>query len=630
MSDKTIPKLLMQNSVDFGNKVAMRKKHLGIWKHYTWKEYYDNVKYFGLGMLVLGMNRGDRVCMIGDNGPEWYWADIAAGALGGVPLGIYSDCIVSEIKYIMEDSGARFAVARDQEQVDKLLSLTESLPFLEKIIYWDDKGLWSYRNPEIISFAEVQKLGLEYEEHNKEAFKNHVEATCPEDICFLAYTSGTTGLPKGAIVSHRNLLAFANCSFRQYPAYLSREYVSQIAPAWLAEQWYGLACPLLGGTTINFPEGPDTAQIDLREIAPNMVAAPPRAWEMIASRVQALMMDANFIKRWVYTLAIRISLRKTNIQARGKHHNLFWRALNGLAYLAVFRPIRDKLGLIHVRVAFTSGGFLAPNVFRYLAALGLNLKQAYATTEAGLICIHRNDDVDYETVGQLIPGGELRLGVNGEIMVRSDMSVSGYWQGPNGVHERFTGGWVKTGDAGYFKEDGHFVVIDRLSDMTDLPNGGKFSPSYIEGRLRFSPYIREVMVVGGGQRSYVAAIVSIDFETVSRWADRTHVIYSTLADLSQKQEVYDLMRSEIMGINSNLPQNNQVMRFVNLHKELDADDAELTRTKKLRRDYAAKLYSGLITALYSDDKECNMQTEVKYRDGRTKLVTTRIKIESVS
>ncbi|PIU57569.1 MAG: long-chain fatty acid--CoA ligase, partial [Chloroflexi bacterium CG07_land_8_20_14_0_80_51_10] len=306
-----------------------------------------------------------------------------------------------------------------------------------------------------------------------------------------------------------------------------------------------------------------------------------------------------------------------------------WKVLHGFAHLAVFRPLRDKLGQLEVKVGITSGGFLAPDVFHYLRALGIKVKQAYALTEAGLVSFHRDEDVKYETVGQVMEEVQVRIADDGEVMSKSAMTVAGYWKAPEATHEKLKGGWVRTGDAGYFDDDGHFVILDRVADLVDLAGGGKFSPSYIEGRLRFSPYIREVMAVGGGDRPYVTAIVSIDFETVSRWAETHRIVYTTLVDLSQKPEVYDLIKKDIKRVNKSMPEVGRIRKFVNLHKEMDADDAELTRTKKLRRGYTETQYKDVIEAMYSDSTKYDIETKVKYRDGRTGVLRTAINITSV-
>ncbi|MDY6910784.1 MAG: AMP-binding protein [Chloroflexota bacterium] len=630
MVEDTIPKQLKQNSEKFGDqRIAMREKVLGIWNEITWQEYYDNSKYLGLGLISLGLEYGDRVCIIGDNGPEWYWGDVGSQAVGGVPVGIFTDCTPPEIKYIVDNSESRFALAKDQEQVDKFLSIKEELPSLAKVIYWDSSGMWDYDDQILVGFEEVQELGRQYEQAHPGFFEKRVAETSAGDLAFLAYTSGTTGLPKGAIVSQSNLMSCARAWFSMHPPDENDQYVSQVAPAWLPEQWFGIAIPTSGGTAVDFCESPETVQVDMREIAPQVLAAPPRAWEMIASRVQALIMDAGLINRLVYNLILPVGYKVADLHYQKKQVPLFWKLLHGFAYLTVFRPLTDKLGQIDEKVGITSGGFLAPDIFHYLRALGVRVKQAYALTEAGLVSFHRDDDIKYETVGQIVAGNQVRIADDGEIMTKGPMTISGYWRNPEATAEKLKGGWLRTGDAGHFDDDGHFVILDRVADLVDLPGGGKFSPSYIEGRLRFSPYIREVMVVGGGSRPYVTAIISIEFETVSRWAETNHIAYTTLVDLSQKAEVSELIRKDLVRVNKSLPEMSKVKKFVNLHKEMDADDAELTRTKKLRRNYTETQYKDVIAALYSDESAFSIQTDVKYRDGRVGQLSTALSIAVV-
>lgn len=626
MAEDTLLKFLKKNYERHGNKVAQRRKQFGAWYEYAWKDFYEKVKYFCYGLLSLGLEPGDKVAIIGSNDPEWYWADLAAQAAGGVPVGLFTDALPSEIKYIFNHSDSKFAVVRDQEQVDKFLSLKGELPYLKKIIYWEPKGLWSYEEPLLISFEEVTELGKKYEESHPVVFEQNIDRGRGEDAAFLGYTSGTTALPKGVVVSHRNLLSCVRNLLSIESLSGGDQYVSVIAPAWIPEQWFGMTLPLVRGMIVNFPESPDTAQSDRREIAPQIIPSPPRGWETIASKIQAFITDAGFLKRFLYHLCLPIGYKVADLNYERKKPSLFWKILYKLAYDITFRPLKDKIGLVNLKSGPTSGGFLASTVFRFFRALGINIRQAYALTEGGLITYHREAGIKYETTGEPVPEAEIRISEAGEILTRSDMVVSGYWKDPKGTSERLERGWLHTGDAGSVDGDGHLIVIDRLVDLVELPGGGKFSPSYIESRLRFSPYIREAIAVGGGDRSYVTAIVSIDFDNVSRWAEAKKITYTTLVDLSQKPEVAGLILDEIKKLNRILPDTSKVKRFVNLHKELDADDAELTRTQKLKRSYAGTQYESLINALYSESREFTVEAEVKYRDGRKGVVKTNLNI----
>jgi len=625
--EDTLPKLLRRNYIKYGNrKAAMRKKAFGVWNEYTWTDYYEKAKFFGLGLLSLGLERGDRVCIIGNNGPEWYWADIGTQAVGGVPVGVFTECGITEVKYIMDNSESKFAVARDQEQVDKFLAIKQELPGLQKVIYWDRKGLWSYNDNILIMYEEILKLGQHYEKDNPDKFEQAIVSGNASDPAFLAYTSGTTGLPKGVLVTQTNLLTMADNWITLHPHKDSEQYVSLVAPAWIAEQWYGIAIPLSASMTVNFTESNETADSDKREIAPHLIGLPPWAWEAIASKIQATIMNSGILNRMAYGLFLPVGYRIADFHYEKKRPNLFWEALHGVAHLIIFRPLLDKLGLPKVRVAVTSGGFLAPDVFHYLRALGINLKQGYGLTEAGLVAFHRDDDIHYETVGQLMPNVELRIADDGELLSRSSMVISGYWRNPRASEEKLKGGWVQMGDAGYFNDDGHLFLLDRLTDLVDLPTGGKFSPSHVEGRLRFSPFIKSVMVVGGGEYQYITAIVSIDFEVVSQWAEKNRIPFTTSVDLSQKAEVSNLIKLDVQRVNIGMNEACRIKKFVILHKEMDADDAELTRTKKLRRSHTQIQYKELIEAMYTERKKFDVEAKVRYRDGRMGVVSSAIEI----
>ncbi len=630
--ESTFPRLLKQHCENYGDKkVAMRKKEFGVWKQYTWKDCYLNVKYLSLALISLGLEPGDRVAIIGDNDPQWHWTELATQAAGGVALGIFSDAALPEAKYILEHSDAKFIAAKDQEQVDKILAMKEELPNLKKVLYWEDKGLWAYDEPFLTSFGEAMGVGRKYEEAHHGVFESNIERYSEEDIAFLCYTSGTGAQPKGAMLSYRCLLEAMNGWIQVYPKSMteSSDYVSNTPAAWILEQWFGITNPMLTGMMLNFPEAPETVQENLREIGPRIVAYPPRLWENMASMIQARVEDATFLKRFAYYLFRPIGYKVADFHKEAKEPDLFWKAIHKLVDLVIFRPLRDTMGVNGAELGFSGGGVLSPDTFNFFRALGLNLKNAYALTEGGIIGVQRYDDFDLESVGRSLPGIQVRISENGELLAKSKCNFTRYHKDEEGTRKTLENGWLHTGDAGYLTEDGYLVVLDRLSDMVKLAGGDKFSPTYVESRLKFSPYIRDAMVVGGRDRPYVAAIINIDFENVGRWAENHKIAYTTFTDLSQKEEVCDLIRKDLIRVNRFLPEPTRVRTFVHLHKEFDADEAELTRTRKLRRGYMETRYSDLIDALYSDCASVPVDAEVKYRDGRVGKITTSVRINSL-
>ncbi|MDY6912481.1 MAG: AMP-binding protein [Chloroflexota bacterium] len=629
--ERTFPRLLKQHSENYGrSKVAMRKKEFGVWKQYAWQDCYLNVKYLALGLLSLGLESNDRVAIIGDNDPQWHWTEFATQAIGGVPLGIFSDAAISEAQYILQHSDAKFVAAKDQEQVDKVLGLKDDLPHLEKVLYWEPKGLWSYDDPCLISFKNVIEMGMVYEKAHPGVFESTIDKHNETDTAFLCYTSGTGSQPKGATLSYRSLTTAMNGWIQIYPKTMNAtsDYVSNTPAAWILEQWFGIANPMLTGMMLNFPESPETVQENLREIGPRIVAYPPRLWENMASGIQAKLDDSTFLKRLVYRLLSPIGYRAADFRKEARTPDVFWKALHKMADLIIFRPLRDTMGIAGAELGF-SGGTLSPDTFNFFRALGFNLKNVYALTEGGIIGVQRYADFDLESVGRPIVGVQVRIAGSGELLSKSDCNFTHYHKDSEGTRKILENGWLHTGDAGYFTEDGYIVVLDRLPDMAVLASGEKFSPTYVESRLKFSPYIRDAMVVGGRNRQYVTAILNIDFENVGRWAENHKIAYTTFNDLSQKKEVCDLVSKDLMRVNRFISELTRVRRFVNLHKEFDADEAELTRTRKLRRGYMETRYSDLIGAMYSDSESVSIEAEVKYRDGRVGKVTTSVRVNSL-
>jgi long-chain acyl-CoA synthetase len=608
----------------------MCMKMFGVWHRYSWRDYYDNVKYFSLGLISLGLCRGDVAGIIGDNEPEWFWGEFAVQAAGGIATGVFVDSIPSEVKYIAEHSDSRFAIVNDQEQTDKFLEIKDQLPLLKKIIYWDPKGLRNYDDPLLISFKEAQALGREYEKEHPGLFEENVEAGSGEDTAFIYYTSGTTGLPKGAVLSHRALITTARGFVDRYPMNENDDLISNFPAAWVGDSFFATIPHLLTGARLNFPEEPETIAEDTREVGPNFVIYGPRQWEGLVSEIQVKMLDANPVKRFTYNLFMPVGHKMADMRFEGKTPNLFWRALHGLAYLALFRPLKDRLGLSKVRFAVTGSSVLSLDTFRLIHAIGVELRQCYASTEAGLISSHSKGEIRFESVGRPALGTSLRITTEGELLVNSDCMFTGYHKNPEKTAVTLIDGWCHTGDAVNINEQGHLIFMDRLEHMGQLKSGAKYAPQYIEGRLRFSPYIKDAMVIGGKERDFVSAIINIDFAMVGKWAERHHIPYTTFVDLSQKNEIANLVRQDLERVNGYLPEASRVQKFVLLHKEFDPDEAELTRTRKLRREFMEERYREMIAAVYGGREQVEVQAPVTYRDGRKGVVTTGIKVRNVT
>ena len=627
----TWPKILTYNYKVYGDsRVAMRYKRYGVWQRYTWQDYYLNVKYLALGLLSLGFESGDNVLIVGDNAPQWYYAELAAQANHGASVGVYSDSTPLEIKYFAENSEARFAVVQDQEQVDKLLEIKGKLPLLEAVVYWNYKGLAHYDEPILMGYQQVLQLGEEYEETQPGLFEQSVETGSADDVCALVYASGTTGAaPKGAVHTFRTMRAGAEYHLQLDPWQEKDNVVPYLPPAWMTEQWFTIGCHLLSGNTLNFAEGPETQQQDAREIGPSILFHGARLWEDRAAMVQARILGADVLKRFAFRLFMPIGYKVADLRFQKKTPNLLRKMLYALGHIVLFSHLKDSLGLSKARICYATGAILSPDALRFYHALNLPLKSLYGTTEGGALTGAPNDDIRLETVGPAHEGTEVRITENGELVYRQPGVFVGYYKDPAKTAEVLRDGWFYSGDSGLITEDGHIVFLDRMSDLTELPSGDKLAPQLVESRLRFSPYIRDAWVVASPQGGYTAAIIIIDYDRVGRWAGQRKLHFTTFAELCQKPEVYELMKSDIDRINEALPPNARVKKYVSLHKEFDPDEAELTRTRKLRRAFLEERYRELVSAIYDNKTEVPIEAEVRYRDGRTGKITTTIRIQSV-
>lgn len=660
-SADTLPGLLARHAQRTPRRVALREKEFGIWQEITWAGYLDRVRCFSLGLDALGVRKGDRIAIVGDNRPEWTISQLAAQSLGALPLGLYQDAVAAELAGLLEAASPRVVVAEDQEQVDKVLEVRDGLPELEHVLYYDDRGMHGYEAPGLARFEAVEALGAEAHARAPDAFARKVATVEPDDVALLCTTSGTTSRPKLAMLSHANLLAMAEQLQRADPMTPDDDFVSFLPLAWIGEQMVSVSAALTVGFVVNFPEEAETVRKDLREIGPQAVMSPPRIWEKMVSDVQVMAQDSTPLKRRAYRWAMKAGRASADARFAGRTESRRARTRRRLADWLVLRPIRDQLGLDRVRRAYTGGAALGPDVFRFFHAVGVNLKQLYGQTEvSGISVVHRDGDVRFQTVGTPLPDTEVRISEEGEILCRSPAVFQGYFRDPEATREALDHGWLRSGDAGRF-DDGHLVVIDRLADVTRLPNGELFSPQFVESKLKFSPYVREAVVFdgdrgdgpaddgAGGRRddrgddqgddrsddrgddlAFATAMIAIDMENAGQWAERRRIAYTTFTDLARKPEVYDLVRRHVEEVNQELPAAARIRRFLLLHKELHADDAELTRTRKVRRRHVADRFRDLVDALHGDGDSVRVEAEIAYQDGRTAVVEHDLRIETVA
>lgn len=632
---QTLPSLLVQNARRFGkDRTALREKEFGIWQSITWHEYFENVRDLGLGLLTLGFAPGETLGIIGDNRPEWMYGELAAQSVHGVPFGIFRDAILSEVAYIINHAGASFILAEDQEQVDKILDLKDQLPRLRKVIYADPKGLWDYEDELLIDLETVQQQGRKLHEQQPDLFERTVFSVAESDLAMICYTSGTTGNPKGAILTHGGIVASAAALNEADPKTPDDEFLSFAPMPWIVEQTMSVFSSLYSGYTVSFPEEPETAMADLYEIAPSLIVASPRMWEGLSRQVMVKHHDASFFKRLVYEICLPIGYKWADFKFEKKRPGIGWTLLYWFAYTAIFRALRDRMGFTGVKSAMTGGAALGPDVFRFFHALGVNLKQIYGQTElSGYTTIHRSGDILFDSVGAPTSSAEIVIfepdpeGV-GEIITRGPGLFKGYLNNEEATKETIVDGWLHSGDAGYFSPGGQLVIIDRVKDLMKLAGGARFSPMFIENKLKFCPYIIETVVLGDG-RDYVTCMICVDYKHVGKWAEDHRIGYTTYSDLASKPEVYDLIEREVVRVNVTLPEKARVKKFLLLYKELDADDEELTRTRKIRRAFINQKYEKEIAALYGDVADLPIETIIRYQDGKTATLRTQLHIRSM-
>jgi len=595
----TLPQMLAAHARRYGRtRVALREKHYGIWQEVTWEDYATHVRDVCLGLESIGLRRGDMVAIVCGNRPAWLYTELGAQALGAIPVGAYVDSLSDQVRYVVEHSEARIMMVEDQEQADKVLAVRAGLPHLARIVVNDPRGLEDYREPLLISLEEVERLGRDAGSRDARHYDALLELGTLDDIALLAYTSGTTGDAKAAMFSHRNLLAMATGVTHVDRVFDTDDIVSFLPFSWVGEQLLSVAIALHAGATVNFPEEPATVRNDLREIGPQLMIAPPRFWETMCSEYQVKIADAGWVKgfvaRWALAVGMRAAARRLKRQPVGSGLSLLAR----LAHFLVFRALLDRLGLSRVRFAYCGGASLGPELFRFFRAIGLNLKQVYGQTESGAISVlHMDGDVRPETVGKPTPGTRIRISEAGEILLASSAVFRGYYKNPEATAQALDDGWLRTGDAGVIDEHGHLMVIDRLGDVLRLADDSRFSATLIENKLKFSPYVREAVVVGE-DRPFVVVLIQIDMRTVGSWAEARRVPFTTFKDLSGKPEVVALIEREVARVNEDLPSAARIRAFTLFDKELDADDDELTRTNKVRRPTILRKYRDMIEGLY--------------------------------
>ncbi len=626
----TMPMLLKRNADRLGNtRAAIREKEFGIWQPVTWKKYFENVRDFALGLHQLGFKRGDKLSYAGDNRPEGLYSELAVQSLGGAIVGIYPDSHLDQVEYIINHSDSIFVVAGDQEQADKLLDIQEKCPNIRKIIVDDPKGMRRYNEPILAYFRDIQKIGRQQHEKEPRLFEDMIAAVQPDDVGMINYTSGTTGLPKGSMITHKNMYAVAKAQDEVDAAEDTFEYVSFLPLPWIGEQEFGVYWSLYKAFTVNFPEKVETVQENIREIGPHIMLAPPRIWERMCSDIQVKIQDAVWIKRLAYKLFLPVGYKVADHKLNKKPLPAGLKFLNMLGYVFLFRSLKNYLGLARLRHVYTGGAPLGQEIFNMFMALNVNIKQAYGMTEqTAASIIHRTDDIRLDTVGQPLPGIEFKISDTGELLSRGDTIFKGYYKIPEATEDALTDGWFHSGDAALMEEDGHIIIIDRMSDVMKLGDGGKFSPQLIENKLRFSPYIVDAVVIGQ-DRPFITAMIAIDMANVGKWAENNQLAYTTFTDLSQKKPVYDLIAEEVKKANETLPKVAKVNRFVLLYKELDADDDELTRTRKVRRKFVEERYRELIEGLYGDREEIPVEADIRYKDGKEFRMKTTVWIKQV-
>ena len=628
----TFPRLLLEHARQRPNEHALREKEYGIWQTWSWQRAADEVRWMACGLTSLGFKAGNNLAIAGNNRPHLYLTFLAVQSLRGIPVPMYQDAVASEMAFVLQDADIHFVFAEDQEQVDKMLELRETLPGLTHIIYDDPRGMRNYDEPGLISVEQLFELGREFEKKNSGFYAQALEQVKSDDVAVILYTSGTTGKPKGVCQTHSAFIGAATGSKEVDGLLTSDNMICYLPPAWVGDFLFSIAQWLVVGFTINCPESAETLSIDMREIGPTYYFAPPRVFEGMLTSVSIRMEDAGKLKQWMYKSAMNVATRVGSDILDGQSVGIGDRIKYKLGDWFVYGPLKNVMGLSRIRVAYTAGAAIGPDLFRFFRSIGVNLKQLYGQTETcAYVCLQKNGRVKLNTVGEAAPGIKLKIAENGEVLVKGVSVLKEYYQRPDATAEVIDeNGYFKTGDAGVIDHDGQLRIIDRAKDVGKLAGGAMFAPNYIENKLKFFPQIKEA-VCFGHDRDQVMAFINIDYEAVGNWAERQGLPYGGYVDLAAKPQVLEMVRDCVEKVNADLAreegmEDTQIARFLVLHKELDPDDDELTRTRKVRRNFVAERYAVLIDALYSGKKSQFIETQVKFEDGRTGKVSATLKL----
>ncbi|WP_425089522.1 AMP-binding protein [Stappia sp.] len=639
LDEDTFPKILLRNAKVFADRPAMREKDLGIWQVWSWSEVLEEIRTFAIGLQDIGFTEGDRIAIVGTNRPRLYWTMVAAQSLGGVPVPLYSDSVAEEMAFVLEHAEVRFACVEDQEQVDKLLSMSEGLPRLEHVIYDDPRGLRDYDHSRLHSFEEMQAVGrkaLDADPARERAWLERIAKGKGDDISVMLYTSGTTGRPKGVMLSFDNLVISGRNGNAFDKLDEHEETLAYLPMAWIGDHVFSLAQAYTAGYCVNCPESLETVLSDRREIAPTYFFAPPRVFEGLLTHIMVRMEDASKLKKKMFDVFMGVAKRVGERILNGEDVGLKDRLAYRLGEILVYGPLKNQMGFTRLKVGYTAGEAIGPEIFRFYRSLGLNLKQLYGQTEASVyITMQPDGEIFGDTVGKPATQVELKIAENGEVLYRSPGVFVGYYKNDEATKSTKTeDGWVLTGDAGFIADNGHLKIIDRAKDVGKLTSGALFAPKYIENKLKFFPDVKEVVAFGDG-RDFCGVFVNIDLTAVGSWAERNNVNYASYQELAQHPLVYDMIERHVDQVNRDLAgepmmAGAQIKRFLVLHKELDADDGELTRTQKVRRSFIAERYAPLIEALYDGSTEKHVKTEVTYEDGRKGALEATVEIRDMT
>lgn len=619
----TFPKILRHNAKNWPNNIAMREKEFGIWTEFSWSEYQDRVKWMSLALVKLGVQQGDAIALLGDNRPEWVWGEIAAHAMQCYSIGIFQDSLHEEVVYLLNKSRATIVIAEDEEQCDKLLELGDEIPNVKAIVYCDPRGMRKYDDPRLVSVEDIYKQGQEIEQLSPELYDTYVDATKAESTAIYCTTSGTTSKPKIVLLGGGDFIKHCSAYLRADPREAGDNYVSVLPLPWIMEQVYAIGQALISRQIVNFVEEQETLMHDLREIGPSFVLLAPRVWEGILADVKARMMDSTPLKQKLFNFAMK---HAEDAQKLGRKS---W-----LAEILLMRALRDRLGFSFLKSAATGGAAMGPDTFRFFQTIGVPLRQLYGQTElCGAYTVHKEGDIDYDSVGVSFDNSEVKVintdkeGV-GEVIAKTVGMFTGYLDNQEAYDEDVKDGWMHTGDAGYFKESGHLVIIDRIKDLAKTSHGVQYSPQYIENKLKFSSFIGEAVILGK-DRPFLSAIICIRFSILSKWAEQQGLAFTNYTNLATLPEVYEKLAQEVKQVNETLPDAQKINKFVLLYKELDADDGELTRTKKVRRSVIADKYKEIIDSIYNNEDQVDIDTLITFQDGSTSRIKTQLAVETL-